>query len=139
MGTLPDRQLTSVCSNRRAKPGAHDLRKARRLFAQALEEPGGLKIQTIHSFCQHVLARFPVEAGHPARFSVLDERGSGELMAQARTAGAGARGKGDSALAKAVAVLATRAADGRFAEILNFADRRFRASCGALLAGPWRR
>src|SRR5712671_5682138 len=35
--------------------GADDLRRARRLFAQALETPGGLKIQTIHSFCQHLL------------------------------------------------------------------------------------
>src|SRR6266850_42058 len=42
-------------------PDAKGLRKARTLFAQALETPGGLKIQTIHSFCQHLLARFPVE------------------------------------------------------------------------------
>jgi ATP-dependent helicase/nuclease subunit A len=119
---LPDRQLTERLLEIGAQqPGAHDLRKARRLFAQALEEPGGLKIQTIHSFCQHVLARFPVEAGIPARFSVLDERGSGELMGQARTAVLERAGKGDCVLAKAVAVLATRAADGRFAEILNFA------------------
>ena len=47
---------------------ADDLRRARRLFAQALETPGGLKIQTIHSFCQHVLSRFPLEAGVPPRF-----------------------------------------------------------------------
>ncbi|MEY4879944.1 MAG: hypothetical protein RJB62_1413, partial [Pseudomonadota bacterium] len=48
--------------------GAEALRRARKLFAQALETPGGLKIQTIHSFCQHVLARFPIEAGVPPRF-----------------------------------------------------------------------
>ena len=49
------------------------LREARRLFALALETPGGLKIQTIHSFCQYLLARFPLEAGVPPSFRVLDD------------------------------------------------------------------
>src|SRR5262249_33214164 len=31
---------------------SHDLGRARKLFAQALETPGGLKIQTIHAFCE---------------------------------------------------------------------------------------
>ncbi|MGJ8556028.1 MAG: UvrD-helicase domain-containing protein, partial [Sulfitobacter geojensis] len=39
------------------------LRKARTLFALAIETPGGLKIQTIHSFCASLLRRFPLEAG----------------------------------------------------------------------------
>ena len=84
---LPDDRLAERLHTMGAAPLDLDtLRKARTLFAQALETPGGLKIQTIHSFCQHILARFPVEAGIPARFTVLDERSMGELMAQARTA-----------------------------------------------------
>jgi len=102
-------------------PDAKNLRKARTLFAQALETPGGLKIQTIHSFCQHVLARFPIEAGIPARFAVLDDRSAAELMAEARNAVLERAAKGDARLAEAVGVLATRAADGRFADILDFA------------------
>jgi ATP-dependent helicase/nuclease subunit A len=39
------------------------LSRARTLFARAIETPGGLKIQTIHSFCASVLRRFPLEAG----------------------------------------------------------------------------
>ena len=35
------------------------LRRARRLFTRALETPGGLKIQTIHAFCERVLQAFP--------------------------------------------------------------------------------
>ena len=31
-------------------PAASDISRARRLFAQALETPGGLKIETIHAF-----------------------------------------------------------------------------------------
>ena len=50
------------------------LRQARRLFALALETPGGLKIQTIHSFCQYLLSRFPLEAGIPPGFRVLDDQ-----------------------------------------------------------------
>ena len=41
------------------------LSHARTLFARAIETPGGLKIQTIHSFCSAVLRRFPLEAGSP--------------------------------------------------------------------------
>ena len=40
-----------------------ELSEARRLFARALETPGGLKIQTIHAFCEKLLRRFPLEAG----------------------------------------------------------------------------
>jgi ATP-dependent helicase/nuclease subunit A len=49
-----------------------ELAEARRLFARALETPGGLKIQTIHSFCESVLKRFPLEAGVAPGFSVID-------------------------------------------------------------------
>jgi len=98
---------------------ADALRRARRLFAQALETPGGLKIQTIHSFCQHVLARFPVEARVPARFNVLDERSASDLMRASRDAVLQRAAQNDEKLAGAVAILATRAADGRFAEIVD--------------------
>ena len=36
------------------------LSRARTLFARALESPGGLKIQTIHAFCEKLLRRFPI-------------------------------------------------------------------------------
>jgi len=47
---------------------------ARRLFAHAIETPGGLKIQTIHSFCASLLRRFPLEAGVSPQFVEMDER-----------------------------------------------------------------
>ena len=49
------------------------LKASRRLFARALETPGGLKIQTIHAFCERLLQRFPVEAGVVPGFTVMDE------------------------------------------------------------------
>lgn len=57
-----------------AELGADDLARARRLFAQAIETPGGLKIQTIHAFCGALLRRFPLEAGVSHGFAELDER-----------------------------------------------------------------
>ena len=46
----------------RRAPEQDDLRNARRLFAHALEARGGLKIHTIHGFCERLLQRFPLEA-----------------------------------------------------------------------------
>ncbi|MEW2912068.1 double-strand break repair helicase AddA [Leisingera sp. JC11] len=58
---------------------AGDLAKARTLFARAIETPGGLKIQTIHSFCSSLLRRFPLEAGVSPQFSEMDDR-AGQLL-----------------------------------------------------------
>jgi ATP-dependent helicase/nuclease subunit A len=48
--------------------------EARRLFARVLSCPGGLRIRTIHSFCQEILSRFPIEAGLPPHFALIDEQ-----------------------------------------------------------------
>jgi ATP-dependent helicase/nuclease subunit A len=66
------------------RPEAGTLETARRLFARVLDVPGGLKIQTIHSFCESLLGRFPIEAGIPPHFQVMDERSAAELMLAAR-------------------------------------------------------
>jgi ATP-dependent helicase/nuclease subunit A len=55
------------------QPDAAMIRAARKLFADVLDCPGGLKLLTIHSFCQSVLGRFPLEAGITPDFSVMDE------------------------------------------------------------------
>ena len=66
------------------KPNAQGLAFARRLFARAIETPGGLKIQTIHAFCERLLHLFPFEANVPASFSVADDREAAALIAEAR-------------------------------------------------------
>lgn len=60
------------------------LSEARRLFARALETPGGLKIQTIHAFCEKLLRRFPLEAGVSPAFTVLEDQAASLLSHQAR-------------------------------------------------------
>lgn len=69
--------------------GTHDadaalLQRARQLFTRALETPGGLKIQTIHAFCERVLQLFPVEAGIVPHFTMLDDREQLALLQEAR-------------------------------------------------------
>ncbi|KAK0340180.1 hypothetical protein LTR94_031568, partial [Friedmanniomyces endolithicus] len=60
------------------------LSRARKLFARALETPGGLKIQTLHAFCEKLLRRFPLEAGVSPRFTVLEDQAAAELSQSAR-------------------------------------------------------
>ncbi|MGB1025732.1 MAG: UvrD-helicase domain-containing protein, partial [Rhodospirillaceae bacterium] len=66
------------------RPTEEDDRAARRLFARVLDTPGGLKIRTIHGFCQSLLARFPLEANIPPSFGVLDDTESAALLSLAR-------------------------------------------------------
>ncbi len=47
--------------------------KARSLFTEVLDLPGGMRIGTIHAFCQSLLKRFPIEAHLSPYFTLLDE------------------------------------------------------------------
>ncbi|MDE4141681.1 MULTISPECIES: double-strand break repair helicase AddA [Rhodobacterales] len=58
------------------------LAQARTLFARAIETPGGLKIQTIHSFCSSLLRRFPLEAGVSPQFAEMEDRAATLLRAE---------------------------------------------------------
>ena len=82
---LPDDKLAEKLAQLEDRPFADaELSTARSLFAQALETPGGLKIQTIHAFCEKLLRRFPLEAGVTPSFSVLDDPGQAAVAAAAR-------------------------------------------------------
>lgn len=60
-----------------------DLAYARQLFAKVQDTPGGLKIQTIHAFCQLLLHNFCLEAQTPRNFTLIDEDKNEELQQQA--------------------------------------------------------
>ena len=65
-------------------PDDQELTAARKLFARTIETPGGLKIQTIHAFCERLLHVFPFEANVPSRFDVPDDLRQAELFRRAR-------------------------------------------------------
>src|SRR5215213_428775 len=102
------------------KPDTGRRTRARRLFAQALDTPGGLKVQTIHAFCTRLLHQFPFEADVAARFEVLEERTRSELIARLRMGVLlEAAAKPESDLGRALATAITIAADQTFAEAID--------------------
>jgi ATP-dependent helicase/nuclease subunit A len=94
-----------------------DLERARKLFARVLETPGGLKIQTLHAFCERVLHLFPFEANVPAGFHPLDEREAAMLREQAQ-ARVFAGAERDAALSAAIARVAQHAGPDGFAPLI---------------------
>jgi ATP-dependent helicase/nuclease subunit A len=88
------------------RPPRAKMALARQLFARALETPGGLKIQTIHAFCEAVLHRFPLEANIAGHFEMLDAPMEQALVAEARRdLLSGASAGSDGALAEAFAAV----------------------------------
>ena len=75
--TLPDAVFVEELRELTARdPDDGMIARARQLFARVLDTPGGVKIATIHAFCQTLLRRFPLEADVSPEFAVLDERGA---------------------------------------------------------------
>ncbi len=88
-------------------PTPEETARARRLFAHVLDTPGGLRIQTIHAFCERILRQFPLEAGIAPGFSVLAEEDSRGRMRAAMTAALeDAAGAADSPLGRALETVA---------------------------------
>lgn len=76
-----DQTLTELLGR---PPAPEETIRARRLFAQVLDAPGGMHMETIHAFCQSLLRRFPLEAGIAPHFQVMDDRDAGELLDEAK-------------------------------------------------------
>ena len=106
---MPDKDLGRALGALEGRPPAayepNALSKARALFAQALETPGGLRIQTLHAFCEKLLRRFPLEAGVSPGFEVLDGLGAADLARKAHTGIARHALEGDGRIAQAYARL----------------------------------
>ena len=97
-------------------PTKNDMERARQLFARVLDAPGGLKIQTIHAFCESLLARFPLESEIPPHFSVIDERTSAELLNEARDHVL-TQARTDTSLANSLQHLTAQVSEDRFSEV----------------------
>jgi ATP-dependent helicase/nuclease subunit A len=108
-----------------ALPSAALRRRARQLFALALETPGGLKVQTIHAFCTQLLHLFPFEANVAARFEVLDEPTEAQLLEQLSLGVMmQAAAEPDSSLGQALAAAVLAAADVTFRELVRETIRK---------------
>lgn len=96
---------------------------ARRLFARALETPGGLKIQTVHAFCESLLHQFPFEADVAGHFQVLEENAATIMVREARR----------RVLAEAAADLTTPVGDALRTVVLSASDRSAEDAVGELV------
>jgi ATP-dependent helicase/nuclease subunit A len=117
---LDDDALTKAildCGEPASSPAR--LREARRLFARAVETPGGLKIQTIHAFCERVLHLFPFEANVPAGFRVIDDRQRADLFERARLNALQRATTEGGALSEALARIAAEASRFSFDALLR--------------------
>src|SRR5690348_66334 len=82
--TLPPGELAEELVELTGRfPGEDEIARARQLFARVLDIQGGTKIATIHAFCQSLLRRFPLEAGVPPEFAVIEERSAAETLTEA--------------------------------------------------------
>jgi ATP-dependent helicase/nuclease subunit A len=69
--TMEDARLEAELAALEVAPGKRQ--RARELFAHVLDLPGGMRIGTIHAFCQSLLKRFPLEAQISPHFQVAEE------------------------------------------------------------------
>jgi ATP-dependent helicase/nuclease subunit A len=121
---MEDRALREALE-RLGTPQAISLRAARTLFARAIETPGGLRIQTIHSFCAGLLRRFPLEAGVSPQFTEMEDRAAQLLRAEVVDAMAAGP---ERPLVDALAMLAS---EGDFDTLLREITARREAFLGA--------
>ncbi len=119
--TLGDDELNDAIREAGIAHPTPGLRKAaRKLFASALETPGGLKVQTIHALCTRLLQQFPFEANVPARFAVLDDRDQNEMMERANLAVLlEASRDPDSVMGRALSTAMASAADVTFKDVVR--------------------
>jgi ATP-dependent helicase/nuclease subunit A len=93
---------------------------ARRLFARVLDTPGGMKIMTIHAFCQSLLRRFPLEAEVAPHFTLIEERDATALLGEARDEMLNAaRSAEDTPLRQALDTVVARMLEGRLNDLMK--------------------
>lgn len=60
------------------------LQKARVVFIKILDDIESLKIETIHSFCNNLIKKFPIEAKIQPNFSIIDDILSRKLLEESK-------------------------------------------------------
>lgn len=122
---IPDKVLRKELFALRAETDPATLERARQLFAKVLDCPGGLRIQTIHSFAQGILAAFPAEAGIVPGFQPIEGRAEQELVRRTLAdVMADAEASGDEALICDVQCLSRRLGEAGAVEYLQACARR---------------
>jgi ATP-dependent helicase/nuclease subunit A len=83
---MEEAKLSAELRDLDVTPDAKARGLARKLFADVLDLPGGMRIETIHAFCQSLLRRFPLEAGLSPHFEIADDATEVLRLREAREA-----------------------------------------------------
>ena len=97
-------------------PSQANIRLARMLFAKILDNDNGPRVETVHSFCQSILRRFPIEAGIAPNVNLADDAEQDRLKSIAKVA---VMNSLDPQIQMAVATIANQSSEGQASEILN--------------------
>ncbi len=124
--TLDDAALDSELGALEVAPNDTIRQAARALFAEVLDLPGGMRIGTIHAFCQGLLRRFPLEAAISPHFQLVEEVEAEAEMQAAREDALAAADAGSVAIVAslvraddfATVVQAMQGARGRLAPLM---------------------
>ncbi|GAB0114378.1 double-strand break repair helicase AddA [Acidisoma sp. C75] len=132
--SLPDGALDAALEELGVTPSAAHRARARALFAIVLDLPGGMRIETIHAFCQSLLRRFPLEAGLSPHFRLEEDRDAALGLREA-VERVLARVEDGTPLHQAVELLASEVSAATLDQMLARADQA-REKSEALLARP---
>jgi ATP-dependent helicase/nuclease subunit A len=107
---LDDKSLKQELFALGERDDPEDVANARTLFASVLEaRGGGLRVMTIHAFCQTLLGTFPLEAGLAPGFRAIEGREQAALASSVLGGLAeGAEREGDARLIAALRALSRR-------------------------------
>jgi ATP-dependent helicase/nuclease subunit A len=129
-----DADLASDLAALRTDAGPDVLAMARRLFAEVLDAPQGLAVQTIHAFAQGLIASFPIEAGVTPGFATLDDRASTLLRRRLLTT-AIEQGDDDPDFMADLAAISVASGEGRLAQVIARLGSHAEALAGLNPAG----
>ena len=115
--TIPAKALGEDLENMGIVTPSQDMRRrARSLFAEILDNDDGPRVETVHSFCQSILRRFPIEAGVAPHVKLADDDEQCRLKAMAST---NILNHPSPELAASVLLIAEAVSEGRAVEIVN--------------------
>ena len=97
-------------------PSQETRQRARSLFAEILDNDDGPRVETVHSFCQSILRRFPIEAGVAPHVQLAEDDEQNRLKAVAR---ANVLGNPTPELGAAILLIAETIGEARIEEIVN--------------------
>ena len=73
LASCEDNELITMLEAIQTEASPENQRRARSLYEESLHSLHPARLQTFHSFCQDILARFPLEANVPPGFELLED------------------------------------------------------------------